>query len=214
MNAIPVVPGCVGAWRKDAVTQAGNYQRDTLAEDADLTWRVRKLGWQIVCDNTALAYTEAPERLSDLMKQRFRWTFGTLQVLWKHKDALGNRHYGAFGMVVIPCLWLFQILLPLAAPIADMGIVATIFSKNWLAVVVYGLFFFASELAAAHLAFALEGASPERRTDLRLLFVQRFAYRYLMFLVLIRAILAALQGVRAGWGKLDRRGTAQIAPSR
>ncbi len=212
LNAILVVPGCVGAWRKDAVAAAGMYQRDTLAEDADLTWRVRKAGWRIVCDNSALAFTEAPERIRDLMKQRFRWTFGTLQVLWKHRSLFGNRKYGAFGTVVIPCLWIFQMLLPLAAPAADAGIVATMFSKNWLAVAVYGMFFFASELAAAYLAFALDGASRERRSDLRLLFIQRFVYRYVMFAVLLRAIVAAMQGVSTGWGKLDRRGTARVTP--
>jgi len=210
LNAIPVVPGCVGAWRKEAVTQAGGYQTDTLAEDADLTWRVRRNGWQIVCDNTALAFTEAPEKLSELMKQRFRWTFGTLQVLWKHRDIFGRPRYGYFGTVVIPSLWLFQILLPLAAPVADIGILATVLSKNWITVAVYGAFFLASEWAAAYLAYVLDGASRERRSDLRYLFLQRIAYRYMMYAVLIKSMTAALRGVRAGWGKLDRRGTARV----
>lgn len=210
MNAIPVVPGCVGAWRKEAVTQAGGYQTDTLAEDADLTWRVRKNGWRIVCDNTALAFTEAPEKLSELMKQRFRWTFGTLQVLWKHRDTFGNSRYGYFGTVVIPSLWLFQIGLPLAAPVADIGIIATVFSKNAVTVAVYGAFFFASEWAAAYLAFALDGANRERRADLRYLFLQRLAYRYIMYAVLMQSLTAAVRGVRAGWGKLERKGTARV----
>jgi len=147
------------------------------------------------------------------MKQRFRWSFGTLQVLWKHRDLFLNRQYGWFGMVVIPSLWLFQYLLPLAAPAADLGILMTVFSRNWLAVCAYGTFFFFMELTAAYLAFSLDGASAERRGDLRLLFIHRFVYRYVMFAVLLRSVLAALQGVRASWGKLDRSGTARVSPT-
>jgi len=87
----------------------------------------------------------------------------------------------------------------------------TVFSRNWMAVCAYGTFFFFMELSAAHLAFMLDGASGERRGDLRLLFIQRFVYRYVMFAVLLRSVLAALQGVRASWGKLDRSGTARVS---
>ena len=94
LNAITVVPGAVGAWRKELVTSAGGFGHDTLAEDADLTLAIRRMGHQIRYDQDAIAYTEAPEDIRSLAKQRFRWSFGTLQAAWKHKDALFVPKYG------------------------------------------------------------------------------------------------------------------------
>src|SRR5207248_2099970 len=99
LNCITVVPGAVGAWRREAIERAGGYSSQTLAEDTDLTWSIRKLGYRIVTESEALAYTEAPDGLRPLAKQRFRWAFGTLQNLWKHRDALLNPRYGAFGLL-------------------------------------------------------------------------------------------------------------------
>lgn len=210
LNAIPVIPGCVGAWRTEAVQAVGLYQTDTLAEDADLTWRVRMAGWRLCCDNEAHAYTEAPERVSDLLKQRFRWTFGTLQVLWKYRKVCLNPHYGAFGMVVVPLLWIFQFLLPTLAPAADLGVLFAALTGNLLAAGGYLLFFFLLELTAAILALQLDGSLSSQRRLLWELPIQRVAYRYLLFAVLMRTLRAALSGIRAGWGKLERRGTARV----
>ncbi len=208
LNAIGVVPGCVGAWRRSAIEAAGGYTRDTLAEDADLTWRVRKAGWKLVTENAALAFTEAPERRSELMKQRYRWTFGTLQVMWKHRDTLFNRRYGWFGLLVVPSLWLFSMILPALAPAADVGILIAAFSGHLLAILGYFVAFLLLEALAALLAFSLEGADRSRRRDLWLLPVQRVVWRYLLLEVLWKALFSALKGARAGWGKLERRGTA------
>lgn len=210
LNGIPVVPGCVGAWRAEAVRDAGLYQTDTLAEDADLTWRVRKAGWRILCDNDARAFTEAPENISDLLKQRFRWTFGTLQVLWKHRDVCANPRYGGFGLLVVPVLWFFQFLLPVLAPAADLGVLMAACAGNLTIASLYFLFFFTLEFSAAVFALHLDGADRNRWKLLWELPVQRIVYRYLLFAVLFRALQAALAGARASWGKLDRRGTARI----
>ena len=211
LNAIPVIPGAVSAWRAEAVRDAGGYSTDTLAEDADLTWRVRRLGWRLQTDSTALAYTEAPERLRELLKQRFRWTFGTLQTLWKHRDLLFRWDEGALGLIVAPSLWLFQILLPLALPFADLGLIFAAVLGNLHNALFYFVFFFVIELWAAILAFALDPKPRAPWTDLGYLFFQRMAYRYLLFFVLIRALMTAVYGSRAGWNKLERRGTAQVS---
>jgi len=210
LNAIPVIPGAVSAWRATAVREAGGYATDTLAEDADLTWRVLRAGWRTVSDSTALAYTEAPERLRDLLKQRFRWTFGTLQTLFKHRDILFRRRYGAFGCIVAPSLWIFQALLPLALPFADLGVVMAALAGNLGPALAYCTFFFVAEFAAACLAFSLDRAPLSKRADLLLLPLQRIVWRYLLFVVLFRSLTAALRGSRAGWGKLERRGTAAL----
>ena len=210
LNAIPVVPGCVGAWRTAAVREAGGYETNTLAEDADLTWRVCRLGWRILSDPSARAYTEAPEKWRDLLKQRFRWTFGTLQTLWKHRDLLFRPRYGWFGCLVVPSLWIFQIALPLALPFADVGLIFAAFAGQWQAALAYFAFFFCAEYAAASLAYRLDHAPRERRRDLRYLFLQRLVWRYLLFWILVRALVAAITGARSGWNKLERRGTAVV----
>ncbi|MGC4044632.1 MAG: glycosyltransferase [Armatimonas sp.] len=211
LNAISVVPGCVGAWRAEAVQSVGGYQTDTLAEDADLTWRMRRAGWRILTDNEARAYTEAPEKLSDLLKQRFRWTFGTLQVLVKHRRACFDPKLGAFGLIFVPLLWVFQFLLPALAPAADVGLLMAALTGHLAAASLYFVFFFLLELSAALLALYLDGT--DSRTTWRLireLPIQRIVYRYLLFAVLLRSLQAATLGVRANWGKLDRKGTARI----
>jgi len=210
LNSVPVVPGCVGAWRASAVREAGGYESDTLAEDADLTWRVRRQGWRIVTDATARAYTEAPDKLRDLMKQRYRWTFGTLQTLWKHRDICFRPRYGWFGCLVVPSLWIFQIVLPLALPFADIGLILAALSGSLNQALLYFAFFFCAEFLAAYLAFRMDNASWSRLADLRYLFLQRIVWRYLLFWTLVRALTAAMRGGRNGWNKLERKGTAVV----
>src|SRR5712675_1514809 len=120
LNCITVVPGALGAWRKSAIEAAGGITADTVAEDADLTVAIRRLGWRIGYDEEAIAWTEAPETPSALIRQRFRWTFGTLQAFWKHRDTLLRAKYGTLGWIALPNMFLFQLLLPLFSPIIDL----------------------------------------------------------------------------------------------
>ena len=120
LNCIPVVPGAVGAWRTDLSRSHGGFSRDTVAEDTDLTMTLRRQGWKILYDEDAIGYTEAPETVEALIKQRFRWTFGTIQAVWKHLDTLGRKKYGSLGWIAMPNIFLFQILLPLVSPVIDL----------------------------------------------------------------------------------------------
>src|SRR5205807_6897576 len=124
INSVTVVPGAVGAWRREAVLQGGGYTTDTMAEDMDLTWRIRRIGWRIETMTDAIGYTEAPDSFSALFKQRFRWAFGTLQCLWKHRRAIGR--YGWFGRLMLPSLWLFQIAYQALSPLVDLQILWTV----------------------------------------------------------------------------------------
>jgi poly-beta-1,6 N-acetyl-D-glucosamine synthase len=229
LNAVPVVPGACGAWRRQAMRDVGGLRSDTLAEDMDLTWRLRRAGWRIANEPTALAYTEAPETIKALLRQRFRWAFGTLQCLWKHRSAMGR--FGAFGALMLPSLWLFQILFPVLSPIVDVQVLITLlqFAQTWLAqsmltrewqpmpaalamlnhVAFMYAFFLLIELLGATIAFILD------RERLRLLwwvFWKRFVYRQIMYAVVLRSVQTAMGGLRASWGKLERRGTAKSAP--
>ncbi|MDR3401512.1 MAG: glycosyltransferase [Chthoniobacter sp.] len=230
LNAVTVVPGAVGAWRRTALEEVGGYLTDTLAEDMDLTWRLRRKGWKIDTEAGAIALTEAPATTRSFFKQRFRWSFGTLQCLFKHRGALF--HYGWFGWVGLPTLWLFQILFQVLAPLVDLQVLYSLwtfgaawYSQHYLGIVnqaatppdallaqtlfFYALFY-AVELAGAAVAVAID------RDGWRLLpwiFLQRFFYRQLMYAVLWKALLRAVIGSRTSWGKLERRGTVNLEPT-
>ena len=206
VNAIPVVPGAVGAWRKSLVLEMGGLSHDTLAEDTDLTLAIRRAGYEIRYEESAVAYTEAPEDVRSLAKQRFRWAFGTLQAAWKHRDATFNPKYGSLGFVALPSIWIFQVLLAALSPFADIAMVLTLIAGNWQVVLGYYFAFFLVELLAGFLAYGLEG---ESRRDLSLLFFQRLFYRQLMHYVLVKSVLYAIQGRLVGWGKLERKASVQ-----
>src|SRR5271163_690494 len=120
LNCITVVPGALGAWRKQAIEDAGGITADTVAEDADLTIAIRRLGWSVSYEEEAIAWTEAPETPGALIRQRFRWTFGTLQSFWKHSDTLFRPNFGTLGWIALPNIFVFQIALPLISPIIDL----------------------------------------------------------------------------------------------
>ncbi|WP_327732999.1 bifunctional polysaccharide deacetylase/glycosyltransferase family 2 protein [Streptomyces nojiriensis] len=90
-ECMPTVPGAVGAFRREALLRVGGVSDTTLAEDTDLTMALCRDGWRVVYEERAKAWTEAPASLGALWKQRYRWCYGTLQAMWKHRGALGQR---------------------------------------------------------------------------------------------------------------------------
>ena len=206
-----------------ALAELGGYPDDTLAEDQDLTMAIQRAGWRVEFDPEARAYTEAPETVAGLLKQRFRWSFGTLQCLWKHRSALFNPNNPALGFVALPQIWQFQIVLTVVAPMVDLAIVWSLISSiySWAFHPVEWspddlarpLFYWAAfiflDLSAGALGMALERRAPWE--DLPWLPIQRFGYRQLMYSVVVRSIDAALHGVRVTWGKLERRATAAVS---
>jgi peptidoglycan-N-acetylglucosamine deacetylase len=204
MNSVSVVPGAVGAWRKSAILEAGSYGSDTLAEDTDLTYRIRLLGYHIHTENRALAYTEAPDTVQTLAKQRFRWAFGTLQSLWKHRRAMFNPRHGWFGMFVMPATWVFSIVFQAISPIVDIMIIVALFNQGFVQVFSYYAAFFVLDFIGASIAIRLDS---EDERQLVWLFWQRFFYRQFMCFVVLKALFTALRGSIVGWGKLHRRGT-------
>ena len=98
LNAITVVPGAIGAFRKKAIEEAGGFTTDTLAEDCDLTIRILRCGYIVENDNSAIAMTEAPETLKQFFKQRFRWSYGVMQTFWKNRDALAQLEIPVAGL--------------------------------------------------------------------------------------------------------------------
>ncbi|MVN20016.1 glycosyltransferase [Mucilaginibacter arboris] len=207
LNSITVVPGAIGAFRKEAIEQAGGFTSDTLAEDCDLTMRILKEGYIIRNCGEAIAYTEAPETIEMLVKQRFRWSFGVMQSFWKHRKALLNPKYRYFGMVGMPNILIFQIILPLFSPLADLMMIASLFGGDPGKMLIYYLVFVLVDLFVGVLAFKME---KEDYRKLIYIIPQRFMWRQLMYYVLFKSVRKALKGELHGWGNLKRTGTVSM----
>lgn len=201
LNCITVVPGAVSAWRRTAVMAAGGISSDTLAEDTDLTLSLHRAGYRIAYAPRAVAWTEAPDNYSALAQQRFRWAFGTLQCLWKHRDLVGNPKYKALGWFSLPSIWLFQILLVAVSPVIDGLLVFSLFFGMQFSILLYLCAFLAMDLLLAALACWMEGDSL--RAAWRIL-PMRFIYRPLLAWVIWKSIIRAAKGALVGWGKLER----------
>jgi len=214
LNCIPVVPGAAGAWRTDLLRSHGGFSGDTVAEDTDLTLTIRREGWKIAYDEYAVGRTEVPDTIDALVRQRFRWTFGTLQAVWKHRDTVGKPKYGTLGWIAIPNIFLFQIVLPLVSPIIDLLFILTLVlwglaqmriahlpqlwtSQDVERSLIFFAVFMAIDLFTCVVAFALE--KDEDWTLLAPLLIQRFYYRQMMYFVLFRALKEAVQGRPVGW---------------
>jgi cellulose synthase/poly-beta-1,6-N-acetylglucosamine synthase-like glycosyltransferase/spore germination protein YaaH/peptidoglycan/xylan/chitin deacetylase (PgdA/CDA1 family) len=204
LNCIVVVPGAIGAWRKEAVARAGYFKDDTLAEDTDLTLTLLRNGGRVLYEEGAIAYTEAPEDVHSLLKQRYRWTYGTLQCLWKHRKALFNRRQPSLGFIGLPNMWLFQYVFQAIAPLADILFVLGLFGIQPGKTACFYILFFLIDLLASLYAFRLEGENPR---PLCWLFLQRIVYRQFMTYVVLKSITSALKGVVVGWNKLQRLGS-------
>ena len=224
LGAVTVVPGAVGAWRRDALTALGGFPNDTLAEDQDLTLAAQRAGWLVEFDPDARAYTEAPDTLKGLLKQRFRWSFGTLQCVWKHRRGLFDTKRPVLGFIALPQIWLFQIVLTLVAPLVDGAVIASLIGAvydklahpvQWNAgglerALLYWAAFVLVDLAAGAIGMSLERRAPW--ASLPWVPVQRFGYRQLMYYVVVKAVWTAVAGSRVGWGKLERRASVTLGP--
>jgi cellulose synthase/poly-beta-1,6-N-acetylglucosamine synthase-like glycosyltransferase len=218
-NVVTVVPGAIGAWRKAAVKKAGCYPVNTVAEDADLTMSLLEQGLKVVYEDRSLAFTEAPIDAKGLMRQRFRWSFGTLQAVWKHRAAFIRNK--AMGLFALPNILIFQMLLPLVSPFIDMMFVYGIIhyfidrhyhpeaasAANFQKLLVYFLGFLLIDFVTSAVAFSLERPHPANKGDRWLLFhiwLQRFSYRQLFSIVLFKTLKRAIDGKPFNWDKLER----------
>jgi cellulose synthase/poly-beta-1,6-N-acetylglucosamine synthase-like glycosyltransferase/peptidoglycan/xylan/chitin deacetylase (PgdA/CDA1 family)/spore germination protein YaaH len=225
-GAVSVVPGAIGAWRVTAVRQAGGYHTDTVAEDADLTMSLLENGWRVVNEDRALAFTEAPTNARGLMRQRFRWSFGILQAVWKHGAAIRRR--SRLGWIALPNIIIFQIMLPLVSPFIDImflfGMLEYLAARyfhpestdpsSFERLAFYFVIFLAIDFIASALAFLLERRVEGTGEDAQLLlhlWLQRFSYRQLFSAVLAKTVKRAIDGKPFAWDKLER--TAAVAQS-
>jgi cellulose synthase/poly-beta-1,6-N-acetylglucosamine synthase-like glycosyltransferase/peptidoglycan/xylan/chitin deacetylase (PgdA/CDA1 family)/spore germination protein YaaH len=228
-GVVTVVPGAIGAWRTEGVRRAGGYPVNTVAEDADLTMNLLEQGYRVIYEDRSLAFTEAPVDMRGLMKQRFRWSFGTLQAIFKHRGAFTKNK--AMGFFALPNILIFQLLLPLVSPLIDLMFVAGVIhyfvdrhfhpaaasAANFEKLLVYFLGFLVIDFLTSSLAFSLEPRHQANKGDGWLLFhiwLQRFAYRQVFSIVIFKTIKRAIDGRPFSWDKLDRTAKMSAATER
>ncbi len=204
LRCMPTIPGAVGAFRREAVLQVGGMSEDTLAEDTDITIALHRAGRRVVYQEHARAWTEAPGSLKQLWSQRYRWSYGTMQALWKHRGSLTDRGpSGRFGRVGLPLVVLFQVVTPVFAPLIDVFTVYSMIFIDFRAALLAWLAVLGVQLLCAAYAFRLDG---EKYRYLLMMPLQQLAYRQMMYLVLIHSCITALTGGRLRWQKLKRTG--------
>ncbi|MFE9025784.1 bifunctional polysaccharide deacetylase/glycosyltransferase family 2 protein [Streptomyces iakyrus] len=211
LRCMPTIPGAVGAFRRSALERVGGMSDDTLAEDTDITMAMHRDGWHVVYAEKAVAWTEAPESVQQLWSQRYRWSYGTMQAIWKHRRSVFERGpSGRFGRVGMPLVSMFMVVAPLLAPLIDVfllyGLVFGPTEKTigaWLGVL-------AVQGVCAAYAFHLD---KERMTHLISLPLQQLLYRQLMYVVLLQSWITALTGGRLRWQKLRRTGAVGLPGS-
>jgi cellulose synthase/poly-beta-1,6-N-acetylglucosamine synthase-like glycosyltransferase/peptidoglycan/xylan/chitin deacetylase (PgdA/CDA1 family) len=207
LRCMPTVPGAIGGFRREALSDIGGISDATLAEDTDVTMGIGRAGWRVVYAEDARAWTEAPASLAALWRQRYRWSYGTMQAVWKHRAAVVRPREWRIGRVAIPYLVLFQILLPLLAPLIDLFAIYGIVFLDPVPVIGYWLGFNVLNLALGWYAFRLDRESPRPLWAMPL---QQFVYRQLMYLVAIESIISALVGNRIRWQPMERTGEVEL----
>ncbi|MEU9174426.1 bifunctional polysaccharide deacetylase/glycosyltransferase family 2 protein [Streptomyces sp. NPDC048420] len=204
LRCMPTIPGAIGAFRREAVLQVGGMSEDTLAEDTDITIAMHRQGWRVVYQEHARAWTEAPGSLKQLWSQRYRWSYGTMQALWKHRKSLTDKGpSGRFGRVGMPLVVIFQIVTPVFAPLIDVFTAYSMIFVDFQAALYAWLAVLGVQLVCAAYAFRLD---KEKHRYLLMMPLQQLAYRQMMYLVLIHSCITALTGGRLRWQKLKRTG--------
>ncbi len=208
LGCMPTIPGAVGAFRRSALERIGGMSEDTLAEDTDVTMALHRDGWKVVYAENARAWTEAPESVQQLWSQRYRWSYGTMQAIWKHRRALVEKGpSGRFGRVGLPLVSLFMVLAPLLAPLIDVFLLYGLVFGDTGKTVLAWLGVLAIQAVCAAYAFRLD---KERMTHLVSLPLQQILYRQLMYVVLLQSWITALTGGRLRWQKLRRTGVVEM----
>jgi biofilm PGA synthesis N-glycosyltransferase PgaC len=204
LKMVNIIPGPIGVFRKVTLRDAGFYSSDTFAEDADVTLKILAKGWKIIYEPNAVAYTEAPATIYQLLKQRYRWTRGILQAIRKHKRYLYNPTVNFNNSFIMWSMFYEALIWP------AMNIFVNVYFI--IVALVYGihitLFLWWVGIAVLDIMSAVYCIAAEKE-EFRLVPYAIF-YR-LVFILLIdvtkaMATIEEFLGFRMTWGKLERTG--------
>jgi cellulose synthase/poly-beta-1,6-N-acetylglucosamine synthase-like glycosyltransferase len=204
VGSVMIVPGALGAFRREALVSTGKYDPDTVTEDFDTTLKALKIGGVIQICKHAYAYTEAPETFRDFYKQRLRWYRGSIQVLTKHKDVVLNPIYGFLSFIGYPYILLSMFVIPLCGLVAlASGVIACLTG--------YALEFFQrlSLFISLEFLYALLAIQLDEE-DAKLTLYSPFfviGYRHLRDIIRMKALIdVIIMKKRAEWGRVERKG--------
>jgi cellulose synthase/poly-beta-1,6-N-acetylglucosamine synthase-like glycosyltransferase len=209
LNVVAVVPGAAGAFRRVAVLEAGGYPTATLVEDMDLTVTMLRAGWRIPYEPRAVAHTEAPGCVLDVLRQRRRWAFGTLQVVAKHSPSMLDPDAGRVGLIGLPWMVLSQVVLPVVGPLLDLYLVYLLVTGRWTTVALVLGIGIAIDMAVAGAAVMMEGS------DRRLLLLTpllRIMWRPLQLAAVVVSMHRWVHGATESWRRVRRFNTVPAAP--
>ncbi len=204
LRIVNIVPGAIGIFRRDALLDVGCYDDDTFAEDCDVTVKLVMKGWRVKYEPGAVSYTEAPEGLLDLLKQRYRWTRGILQTIRKHRRVLFRLRKGPLNPMVLWYMIIGGFLWPLVTVLISLLLVAGAIVLRDVPLI----FIFWAQVTLFEMIAALHTVAMEKE-DLRLV---PYAFFYTLFFILIINIsktlssLDELLGLKMTWGKVGRLG--------
>ena len=204
VRAVNIVPGPIGVFRRDVLLRVGGYDEDTYAEDADLTLKILTDGWQIVYEDRAIAYTEAPEGLLDIIKQRYRWTRGILQALGKRRDWLTSPRGGSAVWISLLSLFFEAIIWPVVNVLGNL-----LFATAALAgVVPAGVFYWWALLTLLDVAAALHSIVMEGESLALVPYAVIYRFFFIATIDVAKLFATAEQLFRVPmtWGKLERAG--------
>ncbi len=200
-GAVTVVPGALGAFRKRVLEEGGFYDSNTLIEDFDATIKALKTGFVVQGSSMAVAYTQSPQSLRDLYKQRMRWYRGNFQTLWKHFDALTNPRFGFLHRLGFPFVLMSMLFLPVAGLVIwGTVLVAILQGQSLLILQVLILFIIIQSLLA--LVSILIDEEDKKLVAYAPFFV--IGYKQLLDLFIVKALLDVLLGRRLPWTRSER----------
>lgn len=204
LRVVNIIPGPIGVFRREALAQVGGYDTDTFAEDADVTIKLLGAGWQIIYEERAIAYTEAPESIHDLLKQRYRWTRGILQALRKRSDWLASPRGDTAVWVSLQALLFEAIVWPVVNVVGNLLFAIAALSLGAASMVLHWwLLLTMLDLAAALHTVAME---EEDISLVPLAIPYRFFFITLIDVAKMMATVEEMMQVPMTWGKLERAG--------
>lgn len=203
VGGVGVVPGPAGAWRKSFLKEAGGFHTDTLVEDQEMTIALLHMEKKIAYEPRAIAYTETPHTIENFLKQRFRWVYGTMQCFWKHMSVMVERPFSMMSTVVMPNIFVNNILLPLTYPFADSALLFGLVFGEWRSLVIPFLIFTVLDLIYA--LWGLRG-EPNKLKLMLAVPLQRVVYRQLLYYSVYKALIRAIEGKGTGWNKFAKMG--------
>lgn len=220
LNATLIISGAFGVFRRGSVVDAGGYSTDTVGEDMELIVRLhkhfrrRRKPYRVVFVPDPVAWTEAPESLKVLARQRDRWQRGLWETLWRHSSILFNPRYGAVGLLAYPYFFFLEMLGPLIELVGYIAFAVTAV-MGWLTPLYSLAFLLAAMVLGMSLSFIALGLEEisfrkyKRTSDLLRMFllviVENFGYRQVTIFMRIRGVISAIRG-RKGWGSMERKG--------